>query len=337
MKKLKVGIFGYGYMGEIRRNVVEKDERLSLEFVCETDPTKLKGDSYPFKIYRNIDEALAVGVDAVYVCTPNHLIPQLAIECMKRGRHVFCEKPPGRTLQDIADIRAQEEKSPGIKLMFGFNHRHHPGIQRAKRLIEGGHLGKVLWLRGVYGKSGGKSFPSSWRNDKSVSGGGILLDQGIHMIDIFNYFCEDFEKVKAFTGNTYWNFPVEDNAFVVMENAKKQHAILHSSATLWKHKFQIEVGMEKGYIIVEGLLSKSGSYGRETLKVGRQQFEDQAEAVGNPSEEITYFDKDLSWEIEMSRFAECVLSDKAVSECGSWDAYKAMRIVDRAYKNSEET
>ncbi len=332
---IRAAIIGYGYMGEIRRRVIEARNDIELVMVCEPDLTKFKGQ-VPFKITQDPNDVLNSDADLVFVCTPNNLIPELTVECLKRGKHVFAEKPPGRSLADIELMRTQEDKNPDLKLMFGFNHRYHPGIQRAKNLIESGKFGKLLWVRGVYGKSGGKSFPKSWRNDKAVSGGGILLDQGIHMLDLFNYFCGDFEEVKAFCGRSYWETEVEDNAFVILKNAKGQHGMLHSSATLWKHKFQIEMGLENGYLIVEGLLSKTGSYGRETLKVGRRQFEDEADAVGNPSEEITYFDRDLSWEIEVGKIVECIQNNTRVPESNSKDAWAVMRIVDRAYKNGLE-
>ena len=332
---IRVAIIGYGYMGEIRRRVVEEHPELKLTMVCESNPKKLTG-TYSFSVVRDPREVISSDVDLVFVCTPNNLIPGLTIECLKRGKHVFCEKPPGRCLQDIVDIREQEKKSPASKLMFGFNHRYHPGILRAKSLVASRRLGDVLWVRGLYGKSGGKSFRDSWRNSQEVSGGGILLDQGIHMLDLFRLFCGDFEEIKAFTSNSYWGFEGEDNAVVILKNSKNQNAMLHSSATFWKHRFQIDLGLEKGYVTVKGLLSKSGSYGRETLVVGRQQFEDEADAVGNPSEEITYFDKDLSWESEVNVIVKAILEDTPVKESSSEDAFKVMQINDKANSESRK-
>lgn len=330
---LKAAIVGYGYMGVIRRRVIEAHPDLELILVCESDTSKLQG-TQSFAVERDFTKVYESDADVVFVCTPNNLIPELTVECMKRGKHVFAEKPPGTCLQDIVKMREQELATPDIKLMFGFNHRYHPGILRAQEIVKSERLGKVLWLRGVYGKSGGKNFQSSWRNKKDVSGGGILLDQGIHMLDLFNYFAGPFDQVKSFLSNEYWKFDLEDNAFVILHNGQGQHAMLHSSATLWKHKFRIEIGLEKGYLIVEGLLSRSGSYGRETLTVGRQQFEDEAFAVGNPSEEITYFDNDESWEIENQNFVDAIKMGKKVDQSSSLDAFNAMSIVDLAYKDS---
>ena len=330
---IKCAIIGYGYMGEIRRKVLEQLNDVELSLICETDREKLAGVQ-SFEVVTDPAQVIQSDVDAVFVCTPNQLIPELTIKCLERGKHVFCEKPPGKTLNDIVQIQASEEKNPGTKLMFGFNHRYHPGILRAKSIVDSGRMGNIIVLRGVYGKSGGKNFSQSWRNDLKISGGGILLDQGIHMLDLFNYFLGGFTSLKSFLSDSHWGFEVEDNAVVILKNDYDQLATLHSSSTFWKHMFQLNVILEKGYLKLEGLLSKTGSYGREMLIIGKQQFEDEAEALGNPSEESIYFDKDLSWELEVSQFVDCILNDKPVSESNSDDALNAMDLVQRCYQDS---
>ena len=332
-KPLQCGIFGYGYMGEIRHRMVRLHPDTELVMICETNPDKLTED-YEYAVVKDQNEVLESDVDVVFVCTPNHLIPDLAIKCMDRGKNVFCEKPPGRTLSDIERMMNAEKKNPSTKLMFGFNHRYHPGVMKAKAIVDSGRMGKVIALRGLYGKSGGKNFAESWRNDFETSGGGILLDQGIHMLDLFNFFLGNFTSTKAFLSNRHWRFDVEDNAMVLLQNEHGQMAMLHSSATFWKHMFQLNVILEEGYLKVEGLLSMTGSYGRETLVIGRRQFEDESEAVGNPSEETIYFDKDHSWELEVNKFVDFILNDKPVTESSSVDAYNAMELVHRCYQDS---
>ena len=331
--KIKCAIIGYGYMGEIRHQIVEQHKDLKLLIICETNPKILSGE-HPFKVVRDINEIVESSVQAVFICTPNHLIPDLTVQCLERGKHVFCEKPPGRTLKDIERMQEAERQNPGTKLMFGFNHRYHPGVLKAKAIVDSGRMGKVIALRGLYGKSGGKNFSKSWRNDFETSGGGILLDQGIHMLDLFNIFLGGFTSVKSFLSNSQWGFEVEDNAVIILKNDKDQLGMLHSSATFWKHMFQLNIILERGYLQLEGLLSKTGSYGRETLVIGRRQFEDEAEALGNPSEETIYFDNDMSWELEVGKFVECILTDKPVTACNSSDAYNAMELVHRCYQDS---
>jgi|TARA_B100001964_G_C14247070_1_gene608008 predicted dehydrogenase len=333
MAKLRCGIVGYGYMGEIRKRVIESIPELELVGVVETNHNKWKQINHCL-VFDSFDALIQTEVDAVFVATPNIFAPDLCIKSLDFGKHVFCEKPPGRTFQDIKRISEAESRNPSCKLKFGFNHRFHPAVMKAKAVVESGRLGKILSLRGIYGKSGGKNYLNSWRNQKKVSGGGILLDQGIHMLDLFRYFCGDFEAVKCFINNSYWNLEVEDNAYVILENQKGQNAVFHSSATLWKHTFQLDLLLENGYLIVEGLLSKTGSYGRERLIIGKRQFEDEAEALGNPSEEMICFDRDLSWTLEVQSFIKCILNDLPVTVSSSHDALKVMELIDLAYQDA---
>ncbi|MCP4652322.1 MAG: Gfo/Idh/MocA family oxidoreductase [Candidatus Omnitrophica bacterium] len=334
MKVKKAAIIGYGYMGEIRRKVIEANPCLELVGIFEVN-SQIRSKITGCRLYDKAEDIFKDVLDIVFVCTPNSSSPELCIAGMNAGKHIFCEKPPGRDVKDIEDIIKSEKRNKKIKLMFGFNHRFHPGIIKARAIINSGRLGDIVSLRGVYGKSGGKNFPSSWRNDRSVSGGGILLDQGIHMLDLFLYFCNDFEQVKCFTSNSFWKFAIEDNAHMIMKNKSGQTASLHSSATLWKHTFKLEMILEEGYATVEGLLSKSGSYGRERLILGKRQFEDEAYAVGNPEEEITHFDRDLSWDLEVKEFLDCIDQDKTVDISSSQDALKVMKIIEKAYIDSQ--
>lgn len=334
MNKIKkAAIIGYGYMGEIRRRVVERNPHLALAGIYDSNPSTTAGIK-DLPVFDSFEKLIDSDIDLVFVCTPNLHSPFFCVESIKRGKHVFCEKPPGRNIEDILSIIKAESDNPGIKLMFGFNHRFHPGIIKAKMLVDNGTLGKIIGIRGLYGKSGGANFSKSWRNNKGISGGGILLDQGIHMLDLFRYFCGDFNTVKCFLSNSFWRFDIEDNAFVMMQNKKMQTAFLHSSSTFWKHTFQLDIILENGYLVVEGLLSKTGSYGREKLIVGKRQFEDESSALGNPAEEINYFDRDLSWELEVEEFMRCVNEDKNVTCSSSSDALRAMEIIEQAYNDA---
>lgn len=332
-KKLKAAIVGYGYMGKIRKKIIEASSHIELAGICDINKNSiLADDSVKCKIYESYDKLLKSKVDVIFVCTPNSFSPEIVVKSLKKGKHVFCEKPPGRTLDDVKMMMAAEKEDPSLKLMFGFNHRYHPGILEAKTIVDGGRFGKILFMKGIYGKSGGKDYLQSWRNRKEVSGGGILVDQGIHMLDLFRYFCGEFDEIRGFLSKMYWDTNVEDNAFVYLRNEKGQVATLHSSATLWKHTFKLEIFLEGAYLIVSGLLSKTGSYGRETLTFGRRQFEDESFALGNPREEIIYFDQDISWTTEVEKFTECILMDKKIENSSSYDSLKVMEFIDRIYR-----
>ena len=252
---LRAGIVGYGYMGEIRRRNV--DDHPDLTLVGVVDPRIEDASRFGIRVVASYQALIAEGIDVLFVCTPNRLTPEVSVYALERGCHVFAEKPPGRTVADIERIRAAEAANPHLKLIFGFNHRHHPGITEAKAIVDSGSLGRIVYLRGAYGKSGGDGFEKGWRNDPEMGGGGILLDQGIHMLDLFRFFCGDFDEISGMVATNYWDIPGEDNAFLIMRNASGQMASLHSSATSWKHTFRLEIGLEKGYLTVSGLLSNS--------------------------------------------------------------------------------
>ena len=329
---LRAGIIGFGYMGEIRLKNVNAHPDLVLAGVC--DPHRSETiEALGATVFDRWQDLVAAQLDTVFVCTPNYLIPEVAVAALNAGQHVFCEKPPGRNLSDIQRIRAAEAANPGGRLVFGFNHRHHPGITDAKAIIDSGSLGEILTLRGVYGKGGGHDYHASWRNDPEQAGGGILLDQGLHMLDLFRLFVGDFEEVIGIRGVTLFEVPCEDNAMVILRTSRGQLAQLHSSATSWKHTFRIEIGCETGYVTISGLLSKTGSYGRETLLVGRRPVPGERVTVGNPREETTYYDIDPSWDLEVEHFVECIREQHPVVHGSSLDALRVMEIVHRVYQS----
>jgi predicted dehydrogenase len=320
-------------MGEIRHRTIAAHADLKLTAVC--DPRITQPPAPGVRLFADYQQLLDCPLDIVFVCTPHTLSPDVAIGALRHGHHVFCEKPPGRSVDDVRRIIAAEQAGPGGKLMFGFNHRHHPGIADAKAIVDNRSLGRVLTLRGVYGKSGGDGFEQSWRNHPEA-GGGILLDQGVHMLDLFRLFCGDFGEVIGMTARAHWNIPGEDNAFVLLRNAEGQIAQLHSSATSWKHMFRLEIGLERGYLTISGLLSKTGSYGRETLLLSRRPASGETVALGNPREEMTYYDTDNSWDIQVQQFVDVIRHDAPVIDSTSYDALRVMQIIETVYGQARD-
>ncbi len=160
---IKCAILGYGYMGEIRLRVMTESDSFEPVLICEPSAEKrAKIKQTGVEISDDPEQIFRSDIEAVFVCTPNDKIPDFVCRCLAAGKHVFAEKPPGRNYDDIQQIIRVEKENPKQKLMFGFNHRYHPGVQRAKKMIESEALGKVLWVRGLYGKSGGKNFAQSW-------------------------------------------------------------------------------------------------------------------------------------------------------------------------------
>ena len=327
MQKLKVGIAGYGVVGKRRRGVIDQYKGLKTVAVCDRF---FKGSGVlegGVKYHSNYKELLKEDLDILFVCMTNDIAPEATMAGLEKGLHVFCEKPPGRDLTDIARVIACEKKHPGLKLKYGFNHRYHDSVREALRIIKTGELGEVINLRGVYGKSQIISFDSDWRTKRALAGGGILLDQGIHMVDLMGLFAGDFKDVYSFISNGFWHHDVEDNAYALMRTADGVVAMLQSSATQWRHRFQLEITLRRGMIVLSGILSGSKSYGAETILVAYADKDD----AGDPREMSIRYNQDNSWRDEVRDFADAIMKDRPVSEGSSAEALKTMKLVYRIY------
>ena len=330
-EKLRIGIAGYGVVGKRRRHFIDRHPRLTTVAVSDVafggDGTLPDGVRHYADFRRMTDEKL----DALFVCLPNAIAPEATIMGLNAGFHVFCEKPPGRTVADIERVIASEKRHPGLKLKYGFNHRYHESVREALRIVRSGEMGPVLNLRGVYGKSKFVSFgaDSDWRVKRAAAGGGILLDQGIHMVDLMRLFAgEEFADVHSFVSNAYWGHDVEDNAYALMRTPSGVVAMLHSTATQWRHRFHLDIACAKGALTLSGLLSGSKSYGAETLTVAWADPEDDS---GDPREQVTRYEEDNSWRDEIAEFADAVLSGTAAVNGSSEEALRTMQLVFRIY------
>ena len=330
MDRLRVGVVGYGQIGRLRADLVGR--RSDCALLAVADPAVTPADvPAGSRWFADASALLHTDVDAVFVCTPNAVTPDIVSAALEAGKHVFAEKPPGRTLDDITRIREAEARHPRLRLKFGFNHREHDSVRLAASLIGSGELGRLMWMRGTYGKAGGPDFERNWRSRPDVAGGGILLDQGIHMLDLFRLFGGEFAEVKSYVTASFWRNGLEDNAFALLRGVDGIVAMLHSSATQWNHTFRLEVYLTEGYLSLQGLLTGTRTYGRETLVIGRRDWSDTEAARGLPREERYHFDEDRSWEREVDDFAECAITGREVASGTSLDAYRAMDLVARVY------
>ena len=325
---LKVGIAGYGVVGERRRQFIDAHPNLHTVAVSEQRLADHGTFDDGVRYHPHFRDLENEDLDVLFVCLSNDVAAEATAMGLKRGLHVFCEKPPGRNLREVADVIAVEQANPGLKLMYGFNHRHHDSVRDALAIVHSGELGRIVNMRGVYGKSQLISYgQTTWRTERALAGGGILLDQGIHMVDLIRLFGGDFESVHSFIGNDYWHHDVEDNAYALMRSADGVVAMLHSSATQWRHRFQLEVTMAKGAITLSGILSGSKSYGAETLTVAWSEDDDR----GDPREQTTLYNYDPSWEREIADFADVILNDRPVTSGSSHEALATMQLVFRIY------
>jgi predicted dehydrogenase len=323
---LKIGIVGFGKMGQIRADVLESVADVEISSVYEPGTCKCKYERVPDPFAIFLDDK----IDAVFICTPNKFNKEYAIAALNNGKHVFCEKPPAFTASEVMEVMEAEKKS-GKKIMYGFNHRHHGSIIRAKEVVDSGEFGKILWMRGRYGKRITEDQASGWRMNRSESGGGILLDQGIHMLDLLMHFGGDFDIVQAIVSNLYWNLDIEDNAFVNLLNTKTGVAAsLHSTMTEWRFLFSLEIFLESGYIVINGLKTPSKSYGEEKLTIGKN-------IATPPAVEFdlqhTIYENDRSWNVEMDHFLDAIRNDTPIISGSSADAFRVMSTIDEIYKN----
>lgn len=320
---LKVGLIGAGKMGKLRADILSKFPEINIIGYYDVEEKFIN-----LKYFKNIAD-LYNNVDAVIIGVPHTLTTDYVIEALNRNLHVFSEKPPGTSIENVQQMIMAEQNSHGKKLQFGFNHRYHDTILMANETIKNKLFGDLIWIRGVYGRS---DSGGSWRNDKKLAGKGILLSQGIHLVDIISLFLEDISEVKSFVTSKMSETDMETNIFAMFRNEKEQIASLHSSATLWKHTFKIDMGFENGYLSIDGILTGSRSFGNiEKLTFG----DNKSGTRGNPTETTYYFNIDYSWERELREFLNCILQDKKVDWGSSEQALKTMEIVERIYENDQ--
>ncbi|MEX2311449.1 MAG: Gfo/Idh/MocA family oxidoreductase, partial [Rhodospirillales bacterium] len=264
----------------------------------------------------------------LFVAMSNDIAAEATMAGLAAGLHVFCEKPPGRDVADIAAVVACHRKHDKQVLKYGFNHRYHDSVQEALRVLASEDLGTVINLRGVYGKSQLITFDqTSWRTERALAGGGVLLDQGIHMLDLIRLFGGEFTDIKSFVTNQVWGHDVEDNAYALMQTEDGVVAMLHSSASQWRHRFRLEIGLTQGALTLSGILSGSKSYGAETLTVTKRGPDD----MGDPHEETTRYDSDPSWALEVAEFADAILRGGTIINGSGEDALKTMQLVYKIY------
>ena len=328
-RKLKVGIAGYGVVGKRRCECLKQHPSLEMIAVCDQvfpdDVSIVNG----FRSYKSYKQLLKENLDILIVCLTNDIAPEATIAALEAGLHVFCERPPGKNVSDIIRVIDIEQQKPDLKLKYGFNHRYHYSVQDAIKLVHSGEMGKIINMRGVYGKSKLITFNQpDWRTKREISGGGVLLDQGIHMVDLMRLFGGKFEEVHSFISNGHWGYNVEDNAYALMRTGNGIVAMLNSSATQWRHRFHLDINLEKGSIILGGILSGTKSYGAETLTVVKADPEND---FGDPMEQVTRYNKDPSWCAEIDEFIDCIINNKQVVNSTSDDALQTMKLVQKIY------
>jgi predicted dehydrogenase len=294
---MNVCIVGCGLMGHKRLESLRAEDRLvaTADTVLERARALAKKRS---SVFATTDWRAAIcrpEVDVVIVSTTNEWLAPVTLGAVQAGKHVLVEKPGAKSSEELDPVFAAASER-GVCVWVGFSLRYHPAVQKAREIFESGALGPVMFVRGRYGHGGRIGYEKEWRADPKVSGGGELIDQGVHLIDLARWFLGDFKHASGSVHTYFWDMPVEDNAFLELRTEQGQVAWLHASCTEWKNLFSFEIYGRVGKLHIEGL---GGSYGTERLSYYRMLPE-----MGPPDTTIwEYPGPDASWHREFEAFA----------------------------------
>ncbi len=320
-----VGIIGFGSVGKKRARNLGKGNLLAIY-----DKNKSHIEKKYLKFFKPIDEIFNdFRINLVIIATTHNHLTDLTVKAIIAGKHVLVEKPGGINSKEILKIKRYSLKYKKF-VKIGFNHRYHPSIIKAQTICKKGTIGKILYIRGNYGHGGRLGYEKEWRFNKKISGGGELIDQGVHLIDLSSLFLGSFYKIQHNLKNYFWNSKVEDNCFLILENKKKQVAFLQASCTEWKNKFNFEIYGQYGKIEISGL---GRSYGNEKIILYKMK-----KKMGIPNMKDWNFKekKDNSWKKEISDFYNLILNKNFTSVQKSLiENVENMKILDKIYsKNS---
>jgi predicted dehydrogenase len=298
-----------------------------VRFACDLElerATRLASQSPGCRATASVVEALkSPEVGVVIVATVNAALSEVACQAAEAGKHVLVEKPVGISIQEI-DRLEQVARRKGVQVRAAYNHRYHPACLKALEIFRNGALGPILFVRGRYGQGGRIGYEKEWRADPKLSGGGELIDQGVHLIDLAGIFLGEFATIEGHTATYFWNMPVDDNAFLSLRNREGRTAWLHVSCTEWKNLFSLEIYGRDGKLHWEGL---GGSYGVERLSYYRM-----LPQMGPPETTIFEFPRgDESWKIEMAEFFEDIRLGRTPVP-GLKEAKSVMEVVEKIYR-----
>jgi predicted dehydrogenase len=324
---MKVGIIGCGLVGRKRASALG-DSRLVACADLARERAETLARAVPGQVQVLTEWRALVDrpdIDVVIVATSHDMLAEVTLAAVSAGKHALVEKPGARRARELDPV-IEAAKRAQVLVHVGFNHRYHPALRRAKDLSTQGAIGELMYLRGRYGHGGRIGYDKEWRAKPALSGGGQLVDQGVHLIDLASWFLGDFQRVQGLAHTYFWDMPVEDNGFLLLETAARQVAFLHASWTEWKNLFSFEIFGRDGKLEVTGL---GGSYGTERLAYYRMRPE-----MGPPETTmLEYPMADASWQTEFAEFTEDIRLGRRPAP-GLQDARAALQIVERIYEGS---
>lgn len=318
-----LALIGCGYIGKKRAAALS---RARLLYACDLDAGRAEALAQTVPGCRvSIDHRTALvdpDVTAVIVATLNVSLAPIALHAVQAGKHVLVEKPGAINAAQLREVQAAAART-GARVRLGYNHRFHPSLRQARELIDRGALGPLMFLRGRYGHGGRKGYEHEWRADPRLSGGGELIDQGVHLIDLASWFLGDFAKIDGHCATYFWDMPVDDNAFLSLRTAAGQTAWLHVSCTEWKNLFSLEIYGRDAKLAIDGL---GGSYGPERLTYYKM-----LPQMGPPETTVwDYSQPDESWAVETAAFLDDIRLGREPSP-GLREGIRTLEIVETIY------
>ena len=321
-----VAILGCGKIGQKRAKELT-GARLRICADLDVGRAQQMANSYPVA-EATTDWRSAIhrdDVDIVIIATTNQALVDASLEAVNAGKHILIEKPAARNVVELDSV-IDAVRENNVLARVGFNHRYHPALLKAHELMEAGELGELMFIRGRYGHGGRIGYDREWRADPALSGGGELIDQGVHLIDLSRWFLGEFVSTEGFAHTYFWDMPVDDNGFMLLKTIKNQVAFLHVSCTEWKNLFSFEIYGKNAKLHIEGL---GGSYGSEKLS-----FYKMLPEMGPPDTTIWEYPRDdNSWALEFTEFLEDIRLGRTPS-ANLNDARAALLAIEKIYKDS---
>lgn len=321
-----VGVVGCGLIGQKRAKALGAGGKLVA--CADKDVSRAEGlaRGTSASVFGDWRELVRMpGVDVVVVATLHDSLAEITCAAIEAGLHVLVEKPAARTAVELLPVM-EAAKRRGVRVHVGFNHRYHRALRKAKEIVDSGALGELMFIRARYGHGGRVGYDKEWRANPELSGGGELIDQGPHLIDLSRWFLGEMTEVQGFAHTYYWDMPVDDNGFMLLKTAENRVAFLHASCTEWKNLFSMEIYGRDGKLDISGL---GGSYGLEKLTWYKMLPE-----MGPPETTAWEYPMgDDSWAVEMAEFFDDIRLDRAPA-ASLGDAHAALKIVESVYRES---
>src|SRR5579883_246462 len=323
---MNIGIIGCGLIGQKRAKTLNNSRLVICADTIQEKAESLANRHTGCIATTNWHDVINhPDVQMVIIATLHATLAEMGLAAIRAGKHILVEKPAGRKAEEITPL-IQEAAKNKVLARVGFNHRYHRAFQKARELIDQGELGELMFVRARYGHGGRIGYDKEWRAQPALSGGGELIDQGVHLIDLARWFLGDFSEVDGSAHTFYWNMPVDDNGFLLLKTPKKQVAFLHASCTEWKNLFSFEIYCRTGKIDIQVL---GGSYRTERITFYKMRHE-----MGPPETYSWEFPmEDNSWEVELTEFMQDIEKNRQPA-ANLHDAHAALSIVEKIYRES---